>query len=109
MSGELFSRLPGESALLNFNSRIEKKYEYVSYILQLTQQADGTNQTVLKAQVTGPFLNIIGSAMIEYVQKHGKHHLSALLMLFDWSHKLVASAASRHRVKQSIVLLNSDF
>lgn len=71
--------------------------------MQPTLQADGTNETASKAQITGPSLNIIGSAMIEYIQKHGKHHVSVPLTLFDWSHKLVASAASRHRVKQSIV------
>lgn len=69
---------------------------------QPTPTGNGTNQAASKAQVTRPFLFMIGSAMIANIQKHDKHHKSALLTLSDRSQQVVASAASGPKVKQSI-------
>lgn len=57
-------------------------------------RANGTNQAVPGAQVTGPFLFTTGSATMECVQKGDRHHDGALATTSDWSHQLVVSAAS---------------
>lgn len=64
--------------------------------------ADGTNQAASKAQVSGLSRFLIGSTLIEHVQKRDEHFDGALLMLLDCSNKLVVSAASGCKMKWSI-------
>lgn len=48
-----------------------------------------------------------GSAMTGHVQKHDEQQGGAILMLSDWSYKLVASTASGLKVKQSLMPPNA--
>lgn len=45
---------------------------------------------------------MIGSAMVEQVQKHHEHHDGALSTPPDWSRQLIASVSSRVEVKRNI-------
>lgn len=53
---------------------------------------------ILKVQVTGLSVYMIGLA----IHERDEHHDVAFLTLFDWSHRLVALAASGLKVKQKI-------
>lgn len=84
------------SCLLNVAHN--SKMEYTLYLVSASVQtepvlrANGTSQGASKAQVTGTFCCfMIGSAMIEPVQKHAEHNYSALLF---YAVSLVLSACS---------------
>lgn len=93
--------------LAHRSSRVEvdKLHQAVADVYGRRRRAELIDQSKLvsKVQVTGHFLYMIGSAMIEHVEKHDKHHVRAFVTLYDWSHSPLASAAPRPKIKRSIV------
>lgn len=66
---------------------------------------DRTNQATSKVQVIPTsFLFTVSSTLVKHVPKHDEHNDGAFSTSSDWSPQLVASAASGHKVKWSIVV-----
>ncbi|CAN7987646.1 unnamed protein product, partial [Ixodes pacificus] len=107
INADLFSRYFGNCPMLEIPGiAYPVEVHYLEDVLEFTRQptlrANRTGQALSKAQVTGPFLFMIGSAMTEHLWEHDIHHDGALFTLSDLSHQLVASAALGHKLKQSL-------